>query len=193
MKNLENVCQAISKLFYRKILCIDLMNTKLILGTSLAAMFAVFMIVPVMATGPASWQHVVSSSVNSENTQTSTLSVSAADNIPRHTDVLGGFAWIYASGPNTAIVAATHNGVRDSSQNPNGWHAHNVQLGSPGHNSNACITGLSDANVGLSIQGNALSMNVRNSELTGTLSNAAAAFTIVPDTGCGSGLGVVLS
>ena len=166
---------------------------KLILGASLAAVFVVFMIVPAMATGPATWQHVVSSSVNSKNAQTSTLTVNAADDIPVHTGVLGGFAWIYANGPNNAIVAATHDGVRDSAQNPDGWHAHNVQLGPGGLNSNACITGLSDANVGLSIHGNTLSMNVRNSELTGTLSGSAAAFTIVPDTGCGSGLGVVLS
>jgi hypothetical protein len=169
------------------------MNTKIIFGASLAALFAVFMMVPVMATGPEIWQHVVSSSINSKNTQTSTLSVSAADIIPKHTDVLGGFAWIYADGPNTAIVATTHSGVRDSGQNPDGWHAHNVQLGAGGHNSDACITGLSDANVGLSIQGNTLSMNVRNSELTGTLSDKASAFTIVPDTGCSSRLGVVLS
>jgi hypothetical protein len=146
-----------------------------------------------MATGPASWQHVVSSSVDSKNSHTSTLSVKAADNIPKHTDVWGGFAWLYASGPDQAIVAVTHNGVKDSHQNPNGWHAHNVQLGAPGSNSDACITGLSDANVGLSIHGDTLSMNVRNSELTGQLSNAATAFTIVPDTGCTSGLGVVLS
>jgi len=151
------------------------------------------MIVPAMAAGPETWQHVTSSSVNSKNSQTSVLSVTASDNIPRHTSVLGGFAWIYASGPNTAIVATSHSGVRDSGQNPDGWHAHNVQLGSAGSNSDACITGLSDANVGLSIHGNTISMNVRNSELTGTLSNGAAAFTIVPDTGCASGLGVVLS
>ena len=169
------------------------MNTKIILGASLAVLFTAFMIVPVMATGPETWQHVVSSSVNSKNAQTSTLTVNAADNIPTHTGVLGGFAWIYANGPNTAIVAATHNGVRDSAQNPDGWHAHNVQLGPGGQNSDACITGLSDANVGLSIHGNTISMNVRNSELTGPLSSTAAAFTIVADSGCGSGLGVVLS
>ena len=169
------------------------MNTKIIFGASLAAVFAVFMIAPAMATGPETWQHVVSSSVNSKNTQTSVLSVSAAGSIPIRTGVLGGFAWIYADGPNTAIVATTHSGVRDSGQNPDGWHAHNVQLGSAGQNSDACIVGLSDANLGLSIHGKTLSMSVRNSELTGTLSNNAAAFTIVPDTGCGSGLGVVLS
>jgi hypothetical protein len=171
------------------------MTSKIILGAALTAVFAVIMIVPAMATGPASWQHVVSSSVNSKNGQTSTLGVVASDNIPRHTDVLGGFAWIYSSGPSTVFVAVTHNGVRDSNQNPDGWHAHNVNLAfgaSPG--SNACITGLSDANAGLSIHGNAISVNVRNSELTGTLSNTAVAFTIVPDPGCAvTGLGVNVS
>jgi hypothetical protein len=171
------------------------MTLKKTFTVSLVVALAAFMIMPAMATGPASWQHVVSSSVNSKNSQTSTLSVVASDNIPRHTDVLGGFAWIYSSGPSTVFVAVTHNGVRDSNQNPDGWHAHNVNLAfgaSPG--SNACITGLSDANVGLSIQGDTLSMNVRNSELTGTLSSTAVAFTIVPDPGCaGTGLGVNVS
>ena len=170
------------------------MNSKKILAASLAVALAAFVVVPAMATGPASWQHVVSSSVSS-NGQTSTLSVAASDAIPLHTGVLGGFAWVYSGGPNTVFVATTHSGVRDSIQNPDGWHAHNVKLAfgaSPG--SNACITGLADANVGLSIQGNTLSVNVRNSELTGPLSSTAVAFTIVPDSGCtGTGLGVNVS
>ncbi|HJU14065.1 MAG TPA: hypothetical protein VJ792_06365 [Candidatus Nitrosotalea sp.] len=172
------------------------MISKLVLGAITAAVLAALVISPAMATGPASWQHVVSSSVTAKNGQTSTLGVVAADNIPRHTDVLGGFAWVYASGsPNTVFVAVTHNGVRDSTQNPDGWHTHNVNLAfgaSPG--SNACITGLADTNAGLSIQGNTLSVNVRNSELTGSLTNSAVAFTIVADPGCaGTGLGVDLS
>lgn len=142
------------------------------------------------------WQHVVSSSVTSNNDQTTRLSVTASDVIPRHTSVLGGFAWLYAGGPNTAFVAVTHSGVRDSLQNPDGWHAHNVQLAfNASPNTAACITGLSDANAGLSIQGNTLDVNVRNSELTGTFApGEATAFTIVPDQGCVvTGLGVNLS
>lgn len=172
------------------------MKSKILLGAALAAVLATVAIAPAMATGPASWQHVTSSSLTAKNGQTSTLGVVAADSIPRHTDVLGGFAWFYASGsPNTVFVAVTHSGVRDSAQNPDGWHTHNVSLAigaSPG--SDACITGLVDTNAGLSIQGNSLSVNVRNSELTGTLTNSATAFTIVTDSGCtGTGLGVDLS
>ena len=172
------------------------MISKIVLGAVLTTIFAAFVVAPAMATGPASWQHVVSSSVTSTNDNTSTLSIVASDNIPRHTGVLGGFAWVYANGPSQVFVAVTHSGVRDSNQNPDGWHTHNVNLAfgiSPG--SNACITGLSDTTTsGLSIHGNTLSVNVRNSELTGTLSSNAAAFTIVADSGCaGTGLGVDLS
>lgn len=168
------------------------MTRKTIIATLSVAILVAVAITPAMAT--SSWQHVVSASVTPKNDQTTTLSVTALDNIPRHTDVLGGFAWVYAGGPNTAFVAVTHSGVRDSNQNPDGWHAHNVKLAfGQSTGSNACITGLSDANVGLSIQGNTLTVNARNSELTGPYSGTAAAFTIVVDGGCASGLGVNLS
>jgi hypothetical protein len=171
------------------------MISKLVLGAALAAVFAAFVITPAMATGPASWQHVVSSSVTAKNDKTSSLSVVASDNIPRHTSILGGFAWVYASGPDSVFVAVTHKGVRDSTQNPDGWHTHNVDLAfGTSSGSDACITGLSETNAGLSIHGNTLSVNVRNSELTGTLSSTAVAFTVVPDPGCATtGLGVNVS
>lgn len=170
------------------------MTNKILVTAIIGAVLA--LVTTGSAFAAASWQHVVSSSVTPKNDQTTTLSVTAADTIPRHTDVLGGFAWIYLSGPNTVFVAVTHNGVRDSNQNPDGWHSHNVQLAfgaSP--NTKACIVGLSNANVGISIQGSTLNVNARNSELTGTfVPGGATAFTIVPDTGCTvTGLGVNLS
>lgn len=168
------------------------MISKLILGAAIAAVLGAFVAAPALAAGPASWQHVLSSSVTSRNGQTSTLVVVSADDIPRHTGILGGFAWEYASGPNTVFVAVTHSGVRDSNQNPDGWHTHNVNLAfGASSGSDACITGLDDTNAGLSIQGNTISVNVRNSELTGPLSGTVVAFTILPDPGCaGTGLGV---
>lgn len=168
------------------------MSMKIILAVSVPAILAVSVATAAMAT--ESWQHVISSSVTPKNSETTILSVTASDNIPLHTAVLGGFAWFYASGPNAVFVAVTHNGVRDSLQNPNGWHAHNVQLGPGTSSSNACIIGLSNANVGLTIQGNTLNVNARNSELTGPFTTSAKAFTIVADPGCSvTGLGVVLS
>ncbi len=169
------------------------MHGKIIVGASLAVAFLATMIMtPVFAA--ESWQHVNSSTVTPLNSQVTRATVVAADKIPTTTSVLGGFAWLYASGPNTAFVAVTHNGVKDSTQNPNGWHTHNVSLGPGGANSDACITGLGpDTFAGVAINGDTINVNVRNSQLTGTLSGGATAFTIVGDAGCGSGLGVTLS
>lgn len=193
-KKFTTIIKTESDLFYRTISYAGLMTNKILVAAIIG--IALTLVTTGSAFAASSWQHVVSSSVTTKNDQTTTLSVTASDSIPRHTDVLGGFAWIYAGGPNTVFVAVTHNGVRDSLQNPDGWHAHNVQLdfgASP--NTAACITGLSDANVGLSIQGNTLNVNARNSELTGAfIPGAATAFTIVPDSGCTvTGLGVNLS
>ena len=166
---------------------------KTISGASLAVVFITMMVAPVFAA--ESWQHVNSSSVTPLNSEITKATVIAGDNIPRQTSTLGGFAWFYASGPNTVFVAVTHSGVKDSSQNPNGWHTHNVQLAiGASSGSDACITGLgADTFGGIAISGNTINVNVRNSQLTGTLTGGATAFTIVTDSGCGSGLGVNLS
>ena len=169
------------------------MIKKTILGASLSVVFLMMMVAPVFAA--ESWQHVNSSSVTPKNSETTIVSAVAADNIPRQTSVLGGFAWLYASGPDTVFVAVTHSGVKDSGQNPNGWHTHNVQLAiGASTGSDACITALgADTYAGIAINGNTINVNVRNLQLTGALSGGATAFTIVPDGGCGSGLGVNLS
>src|SRR5438093_2108003 len=103
------------------------MISKTILGASLAVVFLTIMMAPVFAA--ESWQHVNTSTVTPLNSKVTGASVVAADNIPQQTPVLGGFAWFYGGGPNTVFVAVTHKGVQDSTQNPNDWHTHNVQLG----------------------------------------------------------------
>jgi len=180
--------------FYRGILCARVMISKTILGASLAVVFLTIMMAPVFAA--ESWQHKNSSSVTPLNSVVTRVTVVAADNIPQQTSVLGGFAWFYGDGPNTVFVAVTHKGVQDSTQNPNGWHTHNVQLAvGTSSGSDACITGLGpDTFAGTSINGKTINVNVRNSELTGTLTGGAVAFTIVPDAGCAvTRLGVNLS
>lgn len=168
-------------------------SKKVIAAIAVLALTASVM-APAMATSFASWQKVTSGNVVPQNSQTTKLTLVAADAVPRHTSVLGGFAWIYASGPNTAFAVTTHNGVRDSNQNPDGWHAHNVLLASGTGNSDACIAGVSDdTTAGISIQGNTLTVNVRNSTFTGSLSGSAVAFSIQGDNGCSSGLGIKLN
>ena len=146
-------------------------------------------------------RHCVDGSVSvNEKNQTIKLSLSAADTIPRNTDELAGFAWLYADGSNTAFAITIHdadlnndgkNDVRDSLQNPNGWHGHNVILAAPpedtDENTTFCIAEISDApNAGISFakQGTEVTVNVRNSQLTGDISDTAAAFSIVVDVAC---------
>ncbi|MDE1725477.1 MAG: hypothetical protein KGH76_06240 [Thaumarchaeota archaeon] len=168
-------------------------SKKIIAAIAILALTASVM-APAMATSFASWQKVTSGSVVPQNSQTTKLTLTAADIIPKHTSVLGGFAWIYSGGPNTAFAVTTHNGARDSNQNPNGWHAHNVLLAQGTGSSDACIAGVSDdTTAGISIQGNTLTVNERNSTFTGSLSGAPVAFSIQGDGGCSSGLGIKIN
>ncbi len=167
------------------------MISKTILAASLVAVISASVILPAMATSFASWQSVTGSSVTARNDKTTTLSVQASDIVPRHTSLAAGFAWIYSGGPDTAFVVVTHDGLRDSAQNPDGWHVHSVLLGGTPSVSNACILGASpDTNAGISIQGNTINVNVRNSEFTSSLSGTVVGFSVVQDSACGSGLGV---
>lgn len=167
------------------------MNSKTMIAAIAVLALTASVMAPAMATSFASWQKATSGTVVSQNDQTTKLTLTAADTIPRHTSVLGGFAWIYASGPNTAFAVTTHNGVRDSNQNPDGWHVHNVVLSAGTGNSDACIASVSDdTTAGISIQGNTLSINERNSQLTGPVSGTPVAFSIQGDGGCSSGLGI---
>src|SRR5260370_18653836 len=169
------------------------MTSKILLAT-IATVLTASIILPAMAISFAPWQIVSSSSVTAIGSQVTQASVTAAAPIPIQSSVLGGFAWFYASGPNTVFAATTHNGVRDSNQNPNGWHVHNVQLTTGTATSTACIAGVSsDTTAGLSIQGDAMKVNVHDSELSGPLTGSAVAFSIVVDSGCSSGLGVVVN
>jgi len=78
------------------------MTSKVLLGTTLAALFAVSMMG--IAFAGESWQGVVESDVETKNTSTSTLTLTATDAIPKNTAVLAGFAWLYDDGPNTAYA-----------------------------------------------------------------------------------------
>lgn len=167
------------------------MTSKTILVTSLATLFVVSMVMSASADAPT-WQHVTSSSVTTKNVNTSILSVTTEDSVPKNTSDLGGFGWFYTSGPDTAFGITTHdldldedgkNDVIDSLQNKNGWHAHNVKLGEA-----ACVTEISDAPTsGISIEGTSVKVNVRNSVLTGSLdttSDSATGFRITTDESC---------
>ena len=167
----------------------------------LLAIVALGAMLPAATFAVLSWQDIVETSVFvDQKNQITKLSLSTEDTIPKNTDELAGFAWLYDNGPNIAFAITIHdadlngdgkNDVRDSLQNPNGWHAHNVVLATPpegaDENTTFCIAEISDApNAGISFatQGTDVTVNIRNSQLTGDLSGTAAAFSIVVDPAC---------
>jgi hypothetical protein len=167
----------------------------IIFAASLAAILTASVMAPAMATSFESWQQVASSSVATHDSK-SKLSVTASGDIPQHTAALAGFAWFYKDIPNLVFVGVTHKGVVDSVQNPNGWHTHNVVLGgvpSGDTTSNFCIVQVTKYTfANLDIKGNTMTITVDNSELPDALTGSAVGFSIVPDTGCSSGLGVAV-
>ena len=115
--------------------------------------------------------------------------------VPHKTGTLAGYCWFYESGgPHAGLCATTHNlnidddaagDVRDSTQNPDGWHLHNVILGDLTSSGHLCVADLSNApNGGVNIKGSEVSVNARNSIVTGTFDGSAASATIVVDTEC---------
>lgn len=173
-----------------------IMKTKMILAILAIGVLGASLTGKALAdNGLQPWQHALSGGILTFGEKTSLLWVVAPTEIPRHTDLFTGYAWLYDDGPWTAIVAVTHKGVVDSMQDPNSWHPHNVKLAiGQSKGSDACIVTLQDNDkAGLTIFANYLGMHVRDSELTGHLSGKVTAFEIVPDNGCASKLGVNLS
>lgn len=162
------------------------MTTKTVLGTSLAAIFAISMIMT-PASAHLTYQGITAGSVSvtAVPPNLTKLSLTATGTIPKNTPDLVGFAWLYSSGPNTAFAITSHQSVRDSAQNPDGWHAHNVVLGTGAGAATLCVSAISDApNSGVAITGSSLTVQARNSILTGTLLTTAAAFDIIVEPAC---------
>ena len=173
------------------------MTKTVLLGATLAAILVVSVMGYAFASG-ASWQGIVSDAVVAKNSKTTTLKIEATDTVPRQAGILAGFAWLYADGPDSAFAITTHNAgdvdadgdhptndVRDSLQNKDGWHGHNVILDAGTALSTLCIKEISDAPTsGIALNQENVSVNVRNSVLTGPLSTASAAFDIVVDSDC---------
>jgi len=183
------------------------MNTKTILGISLAAVFAVSIIGTAYAANPT-WLGLSDVSVEEKKNITK-LTGTAGDDVPSRTNDFGGFGWFYVSGANTAIAITTHsadiskpnpfdyednnarNDFRDSTQNPDGWHGHNVVLvPSTSTESDFCVVDLSDApNLGISFNGDKISVKAKNSKLTGELTGTGTAFDIHVDGECAPTIG----
>jgi hypothetical protein len=131
------------------------------------------------------------------------LSVTTKAPIPRHPDAfiranpVVGFAWADLA-TSKAVVVTIHPAIgRDSRQDPNGWHAHTVTLGTGATAPNDfCLASIdSSPTAGISVHANAMHVNVRTRVLPFAVSaiDTAVGFTVQKDTACGSGLAVRVS
>ena len=152
-----------------------------LLGTTFAAIFAITMISSASASDP--WLGVDNSVINQKGKNVQLL-IDATGDIPKNAGegVLAGFGWFYTDGPDSVFAVTTHNPVRDSHQNPDKWHVHNV-VASPSDGTggaDACIASLSGyVQSGISIKGDKMQINTNQNSLSGTLADGAGAFLIV--------------
>jgi len=138
------------------------------------------------------------SSVDQTKPKITTFTLNATDIVDRSTFSLAGFAWF--DSPTTGLAITTHNAkefagthqnpARDSTQNPDGWHAHNVSLKAGTGSSTFCVDDLSSApNVGLKINGSWITVNARTADVGTGFDGSSAAFHIQPDLGCAPTIG----
>lgn len=131
------------------------------------------------------------------------LAVDASGSIPRFPDsyitsvLVFGYAWVDLD-TGRGIVAVIHPAIgRDSRQNPDGWHTHPVQLTggtTPGGTSDFCVVDIGRSQGGIPIREDVLRvhMSARWAGIRASALDVAAAFVVQGDSGCASGLGVVI-
>jgi len=173
-------------------------NTKTILGISLAAVFAVsMMMLPAYAGGHA----VVTSATADEKGGSLKLSVTTGGDISRFPDALAssalvfGYAWVDLDTGDVVLATIHPNAGRDSNQNPDAWHPHPGVLGQEGQSSDFCVTSLGTAQGVIKIKGNTLSLNITTSQagVSADDLDVAVAFKVVEDLDCDTELGVNLT
>jgi hypothetical protein len=164
-------------------------NARLAAGITVTVAIAAIIASPVLsALAAPAYTTVTSSSVTSNPAgKKYVFSATTGGAIPHTPDsytstkLVFGYAWLDAFPlvtPTNGVLAVIHPGVVDSTQNPNGWHAHTATLNAAG-----CVTGVADINAGVGINGNTVKINMRASEATVTPTTfvAAAAFELVVD------------
>ena len=173
-------------------------KTKTILGISLAAVFAVSMIMlPAYAGGHA----VVTSATAEEKGGSLKLTVTAGADISRFPDALAnsalvfGYAWVDLDTGDVVLATIHPNAGRDSNQNPDAWHPHPGVLGQEGQSSDFCVLSLGTAQGGIKIKGDTLSLNIASEQAGVSVDDldVAVGFKVVVDSDCTSTLGVNLT
>ena len=164
-------------------------KTRTILGISLAAVFAVSMITLALA-GDEGFFTVIDGDVTVKG-KTYHATIEAYADIPRATSELGGYGWLTGGVDFAVFAITTHNAgddildedpnvvndVRDSKQNPDGWHAHLLNL-----NGDDCITEVTEFTAaGIAIVDGDMKVKVPTSKIDGIIDGQAFGFHIVPN------------
>lgn len=113
------------------------------------------------------------------------LTLTTEDRIPAHTKDFAGYAWFYGDVQNTVFAITTHHGVKDSTQKPNQWHAHNVELGAGAGAADACVVDIIDAPLAaITTTQEKLTVKIPSGSLLGTVNEGAVGFFIIAEGDC---------
>ena len=178
------------------------MTNKVLLGVSLSALLIVSMVG--LAAAVPNWLGVEDGSGGAvdKNSKTKQLTLTTPEPVERRTLALAGFGWIYEEADlgvdddtvdaygitihNLDLNDDGKNDVVDSKQNKQGWHAHNFKFGLV-EGSDLCVKEITDApTAGISFDAdtNLAQVNVKNSDLVGTITDNAVAYEIVVNDDC---------
>ncbi len=166
------------------------MTKTILLGITLAAVVGVSMALTAYAFDKPYMTGLTDSVVNGPLVSTVTVS-SSASNIPAHTFDLAGFAWGLTGSPTGADLFAitTHHGVKDSTQRPNQWHAHNVAV-TPCVDvtcvAELCVVDLQNSPISkINVKQNTLTATLPTSSVSGTLVAGVVPADIIVEPKCG--------
>lgn len=172
------------------------------MGISFAVAFAVSMMMsPAFADAHPAWITPTNFSIDQKG-KIAVLSVTTGDDIPKKPDdfvnanVIAGFAWADLDSGWIVVTTIHPNLGRDSHQNPDAWHAHTATLEDGTAGSDFCVASINTTpEAGISTIKNTQTLRINVGDLATDVSelDGAVEFTINPEEGCGSGLGVQLA
>jgi hypothetical protein len=134
---------------------------------------------------------VADASATTSNGRVLHLSIQAEDTIPRFPDeyiesvLVYGYAWMNKD-TGEGVVAAIHPSFYDSTQNPNAWHTHPVELSSTAEKSVFCIEELGTSQGGIRVIGDDMDIRMPNThtERNNQEFDVARSFTVAEDEDC---------
>jgi len=189
-----------SHLFFYITYVLQIIMNKLYIFAAIGAgalVLSLAFVMPMAVALPA-WTQVDSATkVQDDDTTILTVTTAGAEILrknPPVDELVNGFGWLN-SVSFKGLVAVVHPEFKDSTQNPNSWHLHAVQLGSPDGGNTVCIVEFLDpvtpneaaktrTNGGINIDGDTLTVSIATSKLPDD-PDVAAGFGVEPNEACG--------